>query len=194
VPRSTRVDIEQLLGAAGTTPDETEEIIRALETAGLNPPTMRRWLSHPDCSYSLDIGRTLLDVPWLAGPVEAIELGHSAAAVAAAKTFAAASPDERFISLTCTCNLASVRRLTQDDPERTAKVREIAQILLDKLRKGQAVNEALQTTLSGNLVETTRLVDWMLDERLDRALEQLRDGTIDPVALRESGSMFYVGW
>jgi hypothetical protein len=76
-------------------------------------------------------------------PLEAIELGHSAAVVAAAQSFAAASPDERFISLTCTCNLASVRRLTQDNPERTAKVREIAQIFLNKLRKDQAVKEAL---------------------------------------------------
>jgi len=114
-------------------PDETEAIIHALEKAGLNPPAMRRWLSHADRSYSLDIGRKLLDVPWLAAPIEAIELGHGAAVVAAAETFAAASPDERFISLTCTCNLASVRRLTQDDPERTAKVREIAQILINKL-------------------------------------------------------------
>jgi hypothetical protein len=104
---------------------------------------MRRWLSHPDRSYSLDIGRKLVGEPWLAAPLEAIELGHSAAVVAAAQSFAAASPDERFISLTCTCNLASVRRLTQDTPERTAKVREIAQIFLNKLRKDQAVKEAL---------------------------------------------------
>jgi hypothetical protein len=34
----------------------------------------------------------------------------------------------------------------------------------------------------------------MLDDRLDQALEQLRDGTIDPVALRERGPMFYVSW
>jgi hypothetical protein len=49
-------------------------------------------------------------------------------------------------------------------------------------------------TLSGDFDDTTRLVDWMLDERLDRALQSLRDGTIDPVALRERGPMFYVGW
>jgi hypothetical protein len=34
----------------------------------------------------------------------------------------------------------------------------------------------------------------MLDERLDRALQSLRDGTIGGVALRERGPMFYVAW
>ncbi len=149
---------------------------------------------HPDRSYSVDIDRKLVGEPWLAKPLEAVALGRADAAVAAAERFAAASPDERFISLTCNCNLESVRRLTHDDPGRTAVVREIAQILLDKLRKDQAVNEALQTTLSGNFDDTTRLVDWMLDQRLDQALECLRDGTIDPVALRDAGPMFYVGW
>jgi hypothetical protein len=194
VPRSTRADIKELLAGAGASLDETEAIICALEDAGLNPPAMRRWLMHPHGSYSLDIGRKLLDVPWLAAPIEAVALGHSTAVVAAAETFAAASPDERFISRACACNLESVRRLTHDDPGRTAKVREIVQILLNRLRKDQAVDEALQTTLSGDFVDTTRLVDWMLDDRLDYALESLRDGTTDPVALRERGPMFYVGW
>jgi hypothetical protein len=45
-------------------------------------------------------------------PVEAIELGHTEAVVIAAKHFAAASPDERLISLTCTCISEPVRRLT----------------------------------------------------------------------------------
>jgi len=82
----------------------------------------------------VDIGRTVGGEPWPAAPPEAVELGHGAVVVeaaeglAAASAFAAASAHERVVSLACACNLASVRRLTKGDPERTAKIREIAQL------------------------------------------------------------------
>jgi hypothetical protein len=102
--------VERLLLTSGATADETARIVDALGQAGLIPPRMRTWLMYPDRSYSVDIGRKLLDVEWKAAPVEALELGHASAVVAAAEEFADASSDERFIALTCPCDLDAVRR------------------------------------------------------------------------------------
>ena len=63
----------------------------------------------------------------------------------------------------------------------------IAKLLLAKLRKDVAVREAIHVTLSGDLADMTRLVDWMGDERLPVALDALERGALDPVRLRARG-------
>jgi hypothetical protein len=62
-------------------------------------------------------------------PVHAIEAGNEAFVVEAAESFAAAEPAEREIALAFLCDVGAVRRLTHEDPERTAMVLEIAQLL-----------------------------------------------------------------
>jgi hypothetical protein len=88
----------------------------------------------------------------------------------------------------------AVERLTHGDGARTAQVKQAAEMLVNKLRKAIAINEALQTTLSGDYEDQTRLIDWMLDDRLEKAVHGLEAGVIDPVELRAKGSLMMVGW
>jgi len=136
------------------------------------------------------------DVEWRQVPTHAIEAGRADAVIAAAEEFAAATPDERYISQTLVCELDGVRRLTHGDPDRTAMVVDIARRLKTALRKEVHVNEVVQQVLSGSLLEgdQTRLVDWMLDERLPDALEAIATGRIDPIALNQQDALAYYGW
>jgi hypothetical protein len=61
--------------------------------------------------------------------------------------------------------------------------------MLSKLHEDVAVREAIHVALSGGFDDTTRLVDWMRDERLAVALDALQRGTIDRVALRARGPL-----
>ena len=186
--------VTKLLRSEGATAEEATRIVRALEAAGLEPSRMKAWLSHPQRSYGVSVGAMIQGVDFKQVPTHAIEGGRADAVIAAAEDFAAASADERFISLACLCDLDAVRRLTHGDADRTAKVVRIAKILTQRMRKDVLVNETLQTTFSGDLEDTTRLVDWMLDERLDQALSALESGELDPVALHRNDMMFFVGW
>jgi hypothetical protein len=126
-------------------------------------------------------------------PIEAIEDGDAEVVLEAAEAFAAASEDERFISLTCLCDVDAVRRLTHGDVTRTAAVREIARLLLNALRKDVLVSETLQTVFPGD-PDDTRLVDWIADQRLDDALTALRSGSLNPIELRKEGELHFYGW
>jgi hypothetical protein len=115
--------------------------------------------------------------------------------VAAARDFAAATDDERYISRTLLCDLDAVRRLTRGEVDRTAMVVEIARRLINSLQKEVHVNEVLQQVLSGSFdSDQTRLVDWMTDERLPDALEALASGRLDPVALNRQDALGFWGW
>jgi hypothetical protein len=58
------------------------------------------------------------------------------------------------------------------------------------------VSEVVQQVLSGSLLDRddTRLIDWMLDERLPDALAAITSGRIDPVALDQQDALAYYGW
>jgi hypothetical protein len=132
---------------------------------------------------------------WKQVPVHAIEMGHIDAVLAAAEAFAAASPDERYISQTLLCDLGRVRRLTHDDPDRSAMVVDIARRLKNALRKEVLVNEVIQQVLSGSFdSDQTRLVDLMADERLADALEAIATGAINPAALSQQDALGFWGW
>jgi hypothetical protein len=109
--------------------------------------------------------------------------------IAAAESFASATPQERVIARTLLCDVAAVQRITHQDPDRVAMTERIAKLLLAKLRKDVSVREAIHVALSGDFDDTTRLVDWMRDDRLPAALDALEHGTIDPVALRARGPL-----
>jgi hypothetical protein len=173
-----------LLLEQGASDDDATAIVDALTEAGLSASEMRAWLSHPMTAYVVN-GRV---------PTHAIEDGRASDVIAAAREFAAASEDERYIARTLVCGLDAVERLTHGDPGRTAQVKQAAEMLVNKLRKPIAINEALQTTLSGDYEDQTRLIDWMLDDRLEKAVHGLEAGVIDPVELRAKGSLMMVGW
>ena len=192
--RATVQDIQRLLREEGASDEDATRIVSALERAEVPPPRMRAWLASPDRAYPVSTGHVVDGVDFKQVPVHAIEDGRADVVVQAAEAFAAASPDERFISLTCLCGLDAVRRLTHDNPERTAMVVRIAEILRNRLRKEVLVNETLQTPLSGDFEDTTRLVDWMLDERLPDAVRALETAELDPVELHALDTLFFVGW
>jgi hypothetical protein len=192
--RATRQEVTALLVGEGATEPQAARIIAALDAAGLTPPRMRSWLANPDRSYGVSVGFEIFGVDFRQVPTHAIEDGHVDAVIAAAEEFAAASADERYICLTLVCRLDDARRLTHENPQRTAMVKRIAELLHSRLRKDVAVHEALKTTLSGDLEDLTRLADWMTDERLPRALEALETGVIDPVALRARGPLNFTRW
>lgn len=96
---------------------------------------MRAWLSHPSKAYNVDVGKRLLDVVWKQVPTHAIEDGHADKIIAAAREFAAASPEDRRLSRTFLCELDGVARLTHGDAERRAKLMRIAELLLNSLKK-----------------------------------------------------------
>jgi hypothetical protein len=196
MPRATRDTVLDMLRTEGATDREATRIVDALEQAGLSPPQMRAWLDHPQKAYSVSIGIVLAGVEWRQVPTHAIEDGRADAVIAAAEEFAAASSEERYISRTLLCELDGVRRLTHSDPARTAIVVDIARRLKNALRKEVHVNEVVQQVLSGSLVDgdQTRLVDWMLDERLADALEAITTGRIDPVALNQQEGLDFRGW
>jgi hypothetical protein len=57
------------------------------------------------------------------------------------------------------------------------------------------VNEVVQQVLSGSFeADHTRLIDWMLDERLPDALAAITTGRIDPVALNQQNAFGFWGW
>jgi hypothetical protein len=162
-----------LLSDAGATDAEAARIVEALEKAGLNPPAMRMWLEHPRRAYAVRAGFVVAGVEWKQVPAHAVGAGRADAVVAAAEEFAAATPDERYVSQTLLCDLESVRRLTHGDPDRLAMVVDIARRLKHALRKEVHVNEVVQQVLSGGFDgDETRLIDWMLDERLAAAQER----------------------
>jgi hypothetical protein len=194
VARATRDDVLALLREGGASEAQAERIVAALAAAGLAPPRMRSWLSHPERGYSVSVGFVLMGVEWMQKPLHAIELGFADAVVEATEEYAAASPDERFIALTCACDLQQVRRMTHGDPDRTAMVVRIARLLLARLRKDVHVHDTLKTTLSGDYDDLTRLADWMTDERLPAALEALESDALDPVALHATGMIFSARW
>jgi hypothetical protein len=192
--RATVQDIERLLLDAGASDEDATRIVSALQRAEVAPPRMRAWLASSDRAYPVSTGDVLDGVDFEKVPIHAIEDGRSDVVVQAAEAFAAASADERFISLTCLCGLDAVRRLTHDDPVRTTVVVRIAEILRSRLRKEVLVNETLQTTLSGDFEDTTRIVDWMLGERLPDVLRALETGELDPVELHARDCLYFVGW
>lgn len=195
--RATRDTILAMLRAEGATDPDATRIVEALEEAGLNPPAMRVWLDHPQRAYTVSIGVVLAaGVEWKQVPTHAVEAGRADAVIAAAEEFAAATPDERYISQTLICELDGVRRLTHGDPDRTAMVVDIGRRLKNALRKEVHVNEVVQQVLSGSLFDgdQTRLVDWMLDERLPDALEAITTNRIDPIALNQQDALAYHGW
>lgn len=197
MPRATRDTILAMLRAEGATDADATRTVDALAEAGLNPPAMRVWLGHPQRAYTVSIGVMLAaDVEWRQVPTHAIEAGRADAVIAAAEEFAAATPDERYISQTLVCELDGVRRLTHGDPDRTAMVVDIARRLKTALRKEVHVNEVVQQVLSGSLLDgdQTRLIDWMLDERLPDALEAITTARIDPIALNQQDALAYYGW
>lgn len=192
VTRATLNEVIDLLRAEGASGEEASRIVDALGRAGLSPPQMRAWLTHPRRAYALKVN--IVGVDLMEGPAHAVAAGRVEAVIAAAEQFADASRDERFLSRTLICEIDAVRRLTQNDPNRTAMLVRIAKLLLNRLGKDIAVNEALQTTLSGGLDDTTRLIDWMLDDRLPDAVRALESGRVDPVVLRDRGPLYFVGW
>lgn len=195
MPRATRDTILAMLRTEGATDVDATRIVEALGEAGLNPPAMRVWLDHPRRAYGVRIGIVIAGVEWKQVPTHAIESGRPDAVVAAAEEFAAATPDERFISQTLLCDLDRVRRLTHRDPDRTAVVVDIARRLKNALHKEVHVNELVQQVLSGSFEDDqTRLIDWMLDERLPDALEAIITGRIDPVALNQQDALGFWGW
>jgi hypothetical protein len=135
------------------------------------------------------------DVEWKQVPTHAVESGRADAVLAAAREFAAATADERYISRTLLCELDGVRRLTHGDQGREAIVVEIARRLKSTLGKEVHVNEVVQQVLSGSFDgDRTRLVDWMLDDRLPDALAAIEAGRIDPVTLNQQDALAYHGW
>ena len=196
--RRTTADIVALLVDAGAELGTAERIVTALEAAGLKPDRMRSWLTHPQRAYGVTT------VPMvIAGrehwpqypPDRAIQDGWAGAVVEAAEQLAAASDDERFISLNCLCSLDAVRRLTHGDEERAAQVRAVAQLLLNRFRKDITVNEVLQTRLHPRgAPDGTRLVDCLADDRLAPTLAALRDGSLDPRALDRERDLDFYGW
>jgi hypothetical protein len=195
MPRATRETILDMLRREGATDAEATRIVEALEGAGLSPPAMRVWLDQPQRAYAVRIGIVVAGVEWKQVPTHAIEAGRADAVIAAAEEFAAATPDERYISQTMLCDLDGVRRLTHGDPDRTAMVVDIARRLKNALRKEVHVNEVVQQVLSGSFDgDQTRLVDWMLDERLADALEAITTRRTDPVALNQQNALGFWGW
>jgi hypothetical protein len=195
MPRATRDAVLAMLRAEGATGAEAIRIVQALENAGLKPPAMRIWLDHPRRAYSVNAGVVVAGVEWQQVPTHAIEAGRADVVVAAAEAFAAATPDERYLSQTLLCDLDGVRRLTHGDPERIAMVVDIARRLMKALRKQVHVNEVVQQLLAGCFgADETRLIDWMLDERLPDALEAIRTGRVDPVALNQQNTLGFWGW
>jgi hypothetical protein len=193
--RATRETVHAMLCAEGATPTQADRIIEALEQSGLNPPAMRIWLDHPDRAYPVSTGLVVDDVEFKQVSTHAIEAGHAQAVIAAAESFAAATPEERLISQTLLCELEAVRRLTHGDDERTALVLEIAAALKAVLRKEVHVNAVLQQMLSGSFEgDQTRLVDWMLDERLADAAQAISSRRLDPTALHQQDALGFWGW
>lgn len=192
--RATRADIVTLLTKEGAVTEEAEAIVVALERAELNPSQMRVWLADSARAYNVSVGATVLGVDLKQVPTHAIEGGRADAVQGAAERFAAAAPEERMLCRTFLCDLDAVRRLSRGEDERLQLLCEAAGLLRGKLKKDIAVSEALQTTLSGNFDDTTRLVDWMSDDRLAEAVEALRTGAIDVVELRKQGPLHFVGW
>lgn len=136
----------------------------------MTPARMRRWLK-PDQGYAI---------------------------LAAAQEFAAASEAERFIPTALSgVNVdLHVRKLTRGDPERAARVRRAVALLLAQLRTPTRVYYCVQTTFghSGSDADSTRLVDCMLDERLDVVLAGLEDGSFDAWHHMEAGALHNHGW
>ena len=193
--RATRDTVLDMLRKEGATEAEASRIVEALEQAGLNPPAMRVWLDHPDRAYPIRIGIVVAGVEIKQVATHAVEAGRADAVLAAAEDFAAATPEERFLSQTLLCDLDGVRRLTHGDPGRTAMVVDIARRLKNALRKEVHVNEVVQQVLSGSFdADQTRLIDWMCDDRLPDALEAIATGRIDPVALNHQNALGFWGW
>jgi hypothetical protein len=189
VAHATIQDVEIMLRDNGASDAETGRIVAILQSAGLSAPRMRAWLDHPQRAYPVDVGDG-----WLEASTDLLKDGHADLVIAAAEDFAAGSPEEREIALTLLCNLKSVRAMTHRDPARTEAVLRIARRLLRALRKDIAVNEAVQTTFSGNFDDLTRLVDWMKDDRLQQAVDAIESGAIDPIKLRAFDSLFITNW
>lgn len=193
-----------LLQAHGADAGNAEKIVRTLDAAGLTPAQSKAWLSHPQKAYQvrpfeIEVAGRPMRPPVM--PVEAVGGDGVDTVIAAAKEFAAASPEERHISLTFLCSIEQVRRLTHQRARRTAQLLDVAQLLRNKLGKETVIDEVLKTLLaprqtewSGTPQPQTRLVDCLADERLPVVLEDLREGRIDVVDLHRHGDVDYYGW
>lgn len=195
--RASRDQVLASIREMGATADEAEAIVAALEAAGLKPHAIPAWLNHPDRNYGIATRTARIagrEYPMQYTPLRCIQDGFVDRVIAAARAFAAASPEERFISRTFLCDLDEVRRLTHGDPTRAAQVAEVARLLLNRLRKDTIVNEALQTTFGTGEMEHLRLVDCLLDDRLSEVLDDLKSRRLDPVQLHRSGKLHFYGW
>lgn len=194
--RATLESCEQLLREAGAESLVAESVVAQLSGAGLSPSRIRAWLASPARSYSVTTG-VLVDDPhdpvlWKQPPIHAVEDGHVEAVLAAVDDFVRATDPERFISTTFICDMPQVRKLTHGDERRTQQVARIAELLLTQLRKETAVYEVIRMRPTPG--EFVRLADCMTDDRLKAVLHGLETGTIDPVALRTTGSPMTADW
>lgn len=195
--RTTIEDINAWLVSLGASDDEAATITELLGSAGLTPARMRRWLK-PGQSYSIFDGWLAEDVPWNQAAEFLVEDGKTWKVIAAAEEFASASDDERYISESIAGgNLDQhVRPLTRGDEARAARVRRVVELLLAQLRTPTRVHSCLQTTFGpgDSPEEMVRLVDCLLDDRLEAVLSSLEDGSFDAWHHMEVGQFHGYGW
>jgi hypothetical protein len=148
-------------------------IVEALERAGLKPARMRGWLASSTRAYTVNTGTMVIDgteYPRGQTPIFAVEDGHQALVLEAARAFAAASPEEREICLTFLCELDDLHAMTHENPVRTQQVLAAARTLLAQLGKDTTVYLAIRGCLDPER-SAPRVIDCLADERLaDTAL------------------------
>jgi hypothetical protein len=155
-----RVTVNSVAGrlvAAGASREDADAIVGALLGCGLTAPEAREWLEHENRSYPIQSPVMLSQTP-----IVLVERGDTEHVLSAALEFAEAAPEERTIARLYGGDIQAARRLTRNDPRRTAVIAGIATTLLKRLGSPERVCYATQTRLPGH--GDLRIVDRLLGE------------------------------
>jgi hypothetical protein len=175
-----RASLIALLESEGADRDPAQRIVDELLSCGLTPAQARVWLSNGNRCYPI----TVPGWAWQQVPTHAIEDGCADLVLDQARRFAAASEDERAISVALCCDLDDVSRLTGQDPQRAATIRAILALLRKRLGTD---TRAYDVTFSHMDSHGSRMIDLMLQGAEGSLLERLEANEVDLQNLLANG-------
>ncbi|HWH96545.1 MAG TPA: hypothetical protein VNT03_21970 [Baekduia sp.] len=176
-PRTRQDVVDELVASRDADPVATEMVVGLLESAGMRPAAMRRWLMHPRLAHPVPAWFAEEDrwAEWSAMGALAV---HPDEAVAETRRYVSATSDQRRIADAFVLPMAGVTELTGADPQRAETIARLAGELLDALnRKPVRLEYVARAVLNRDKPE--RLLDQIADGHEDDLLTALRAGTLD---------------
>lgn len=167
-------------------PAHAEAVVALLESIGMRPPAMRRWLLHPDVAHPVTVWNEGfgMDFEWSTFGALA---KHPDAALAEARRYVAASLPRRRIADVFNLTMAGVDALAGGDPARELTVARLAGELLAALNgKPARVQYAVRVT-SDPRGRGPRIIDRIADGDEVDVLAELCAGALDLEGLERDG-------